>query len=211
MAENNKNQVFVWDALVRVFHWSLATFFLLAYFFIFDRLKLHAHIGYSVALLIIFRLLWGVIGSHYARFKEFVTSPRETLSYLMNMGRAAKERAAKERSGSTTPHYLGHNPAGAAMIIALLLLIFCTALSGIILYAIEGSGPLSGTLVANWPGGVIVEIHEWSADLSLALVVLHVLGVLYSSYIDKENLVKAMFTGRKHNPETLAARETETH
>lgn len=158
---------------------------MLAYFLVGDRLALHAHAGYTVALLVLFRIIWGLIGSPYARFKNFVVRPGESLAYSA----ALLRRKSKQ--------YLGHNPAGAAMIVALLGCVFLTAVSGIALFALEGSGPLANTFVVSWPGNVVEALHELAANLSLALVVIHLLGVVYSSYLQRENLTRAMITGYK--------------
>jgi len=175
----------VWDLFLRIFHWSLAFFFLLAYFLVTDRLRLHSHAGYTVGLLVLFRVLWGVIGSRPAHFVEFVVGPWRSIRYfaLLLRGRAN--------------NYLGHNPAGAAMIVALLVCVLLTSLSGVALFALEGSGPLANTFVANWPGDLLEGGHEFFANLSLALVVIHVIGVVYSSYVYRENLIKSMITGKK--------------
>ena len=103
----------------------------------------------------------------------------------------------------TAEHYRGHNPAGAIMIVALLVILLVTALSGIALYGMEGTGPLANTFVMGWPGGVLADVHEISADLCLVLVVLHVLGVALSSYLYRENLTKSMITGYKNEQHTV--------
>jgi len=148
-------------------------------------MELHVHVGYTIMLLILFRLLWGFIGSHYARFSEFLVSPMESLKYT------------RELLTGKVRRYLGHNPAGATMIVFLMLAIFITTLSGICLIALEGRGPLSNTFVVSLSGGMLKRIHELSADLSIVLVIIHVLGVMYSSIIGKENLSKSMLTGLK--------------
>lgn len=182
---HENNSVLVWDILVRVFHWSLGFFFVLAYFSVGESLSLHAHAGYTVALLVLFRIVWGVIGSPFARFKEFVVWPRESLRYFYTL--------LQRRPRS----YLGHNPAAAAMIIGLLCSLFLTAISGIVLFALEGSGPLANTFVVSWPGSLVADAHEYSANLSVAFIAIHVLGVLYSSYVEQQNLSKSMITGYK--------------
>jgi cytochrome b len=181
-----KKSIFVWDLLVRVFHWSLAIFFPLAYFLEGAGLNLHSHVGYTIALLVLFRVIWGVIGSESARFVNFVVWPRKSIRYIAQL---AKGQAS---------YYHGHNPAGAAMTVTLLAMLLLTALSGIVLYALHGSGPLANTTVASWPGGLLADVHEYSADLSLLLIVMHVAGVLFSSYIYRENLTWSMLTGYKN-------------
>jgi cytochrome b len=175
----------VWDPLVRIFHWSLLFFFFLAYFFEGEWLKLHAHAGYTVALLVLFRLLWGFIGFGFARFHEFIVSPRQIVSYLRQLG----SRQAKR--------FIGHNPAGAIMIAALFFALLSTTFTGICLFALEGSGPFAATAVTNWPGTLLEEAHDLSANFTLLLILIHVAGVIYSSRLHKENLTIAMLTGEK--------------
>lgn len=175
----------VWDPLVRVFHWSLVFFFLLAFVTGDDWQNLHARAGYAVAMLVGFRLLWGLFGTRYARFRNFVKSPGTVLGYLRDM------LALKP------PRYLGHNPVAAVMIIALLASISLVAFSGMVLIASEGQGPLAGTLLASLDGETMEEVHEFFANLTLLLVFAHVAGVLVSSALEGENLVRAMITGRK--------------
>ena len=175
----------VWDPLVRVFHWSLVFFFPLAFISGDDWEKTHVVTGYAVSLLIGFRLLWGLVGTRYARFTTFVKSRSVTLAYLKSM------LALK------APHYLGHNPLAAAMVVALLLNITLLALTGMILIADEGNGPLAQTFFASWSGDWVEDVHEFFANFTLLLVILHVSGVLLSSLLEGENLVKAMVTGRK--------------
>lgn len=182
-----RNTVLVWDPLVRVFHWSLAGFFLLAYVTEDELLTVHVYAGYAVAGLIVFRLIWGLIGTRHARFSDFVTGPAALMRYL---GQLATGRA---------PRYLGHNPAGAAMIIALLTSLALTAFTGMVLIAGDDIGPLAGTVFARFSGEALEEVHEFFANLSISLVVLHVAGVLISSLLHRENLVRAMLTGRKQN------------
>lgn len=174
-----------WDPLVRVFHWSLVFFFLLAFATGDDWTNLHAWAGYTIAMLVAFRLLWGIVGTRTARFLTFVRSPRCAIRHL----RAMLARRA--------PHYLGHNPLAAMMVVSLLVSIGFAAGSGMILIAAEGQGPLAGTIFAAIDGEVMEEVHEFFANLTLLLVFAHVAGVAVSSLLEGENLVKAMITGRK--------------
>lgn len=164
----------VWDPFVRVFHWSLATLFVVAYLTGDEIEKVHIAAGYTIAALVALRILWGFIGPAHARFGNFVRTPRETLAYLRDV---ALLRA---------PRYLGHNPAGAAMIIALLVSLTGTCITGYMM-----------TTQAYWGAKAVEEIHEVLANLTVGLVIFHVLGVLFASFEHRENLVKAMITGRK--------------
>lgn len=176
----------VWDPLVRIFHWSLVLFFFIAYLSEDEFETLHVWAGYSVAALVAFRLLWGLIGTRHARFSDFVQSPRGVWNYLVAIP------AGKAR------RYIGHNPAGGAMVIALLLALTGTVVFGMAtLGADENAGPLAGTWLASFNEHTLKEIHEFFANSTLALVFLHVAGVLFSSLHHRENLVRSMIHGRK--------------
>ncbi|MGB5833070.1 MAG: cytochrome b/b6 domain-containing protein [Thiohalocapsa sp.] len=193
VADTSKDQaahdsIRVWDPLVRVFHWSLVAAFATAFIVEDDLLGIHVWAGYLMLALIALRLVWGFIGTPHARFTDFVRGPRQVLRYL---GEALRFRAQR---------FVGHNPAGGAMVIALLALVSATGISGMALYgAQELSGPLAplmGGLSAQW-GGALEETHEVLANLTLLFIVAHVAGVLFSSISHGENLVRSMFTGLK--------------
>jgi len=183
--DNHPPTVKAWDPLVRVFHWSLVFFFLLAFATEDDWMNLHAWAGYAVAMLIGFRLLWGVIGTRTARFPTFVKPPQAAMRHLGGM------------FSGKAPHYLGHNPLAAMMVVALLGSISLVAFSGMVLIAAEGQGPLAGTFFTGISGEAMEEVHEFFANFTLLLVFVHVGGVVVSSLLEGENLVKAMITGRK--------------
>ncbi len=186
--QNNAIRVRVWDPLVRIFHWSLVAAFATAFIVEDDLLGVHVWAGYLVLMLIAVRLVWGVIGTRHARFTDFVRGPRQVLGYIRD---ALRFHA---------PRYLGHNPAGGAMVVALLLLVGLTGLTGMALYgAQELSGPLAPLMAGAGPamGEVLEETHEVLANLTLGLIVLHVAGVIFSSLAHRENLVGAMINGRK--------------
>lgn len=177
-----------WDLLIRLFHWTLVAAFFTAYLTEDDWMSLHVLAGYSVLGLLLFRLVWGVIGTRHARFTSFVCSPSKTLAYL------------KDAFAFRARRYLGHNPAGAAMIIALLFSLSATAVTGLALYGYaEFSGPLAGIMggTPEWLGGSLEDAHEFFADFTLMLVVLHLAGVAVTSLQHRENLVRSMFTGIK--------------
>lgn len=180
-----ENTIQVWDIGVRLFHWSLVASFIAAYFTQSDNYDLHLYTGYALLGLIAFRLLWGFVGSRYARFSSFLFSPAVVAGYLRDM---AQRRARR---------YLGHNPAGAAMIVLLLLCLLTIGISGVALDAAENrAGPLGDTRLFFYTD-LINEIHNWSTDITLALIALHILGVIFSSVAHRESLVRAMITGRK--------------
>lgn len=164
----------VWDPLVRIFHWSLVVLFAVAYITGDEIQKIHVPAGYIIAGLLTFRLLWGIVGTKHARFTDFIYHPTTVISYLRD---AAKLRAKR---------YVGHNPAGGAMVLALIAVIGGTAATGYMM-----------TTDAYWGVGWVAELHEVLASLALALIGLHVLGVVFASFEHRENLVRAMVTGRK--------------
>jgi len=181
------NSVRVWPPAIRIGHWTLVITFFTAYFTEDDFLTAHVWAGYVLGTVVLMRLIWGLTGSGYVRFSNFVRSPAAVYGYLAGLLRNSSKR------------YLGHNPAGGTMILALLVCLAGTALSGIVLYGMEeGAGPLAAW-VAEGAGNEHLweEIHEVFANFTLLLVVLHVAGVLASSRAHRENLVKAMLTGRK--------------
>lgn len=178
----------VWDPLVRIFHWSLVTSFFVAYFTEFDVFELHTYVGYFVCGLLLFRVYWGFAGTRFARFTNFVEKPKEVFGYL----RAIFDGDAKR--------YIGHNPAGGAMIVALLSVLVLTCISGLLLYGLEGNtGPLAfiygsvPTEVDDW----VEEIHTILSHLSVAMIAVHIMGVITSSLLHRENLANAMITGKK--------------
>jgi cytochrome b len=185
------DEVLVWDLFVRVFHWLLAGGFLVAFVTEDELLGPHVWAGYLTLSLVLLRVVWGFVGTERARFRDFVFGPSRVIAYLKQVVRLE------------APRYLGHNPAGGAMILALLLGVGLTGLSGLLLYGAESGGGLLGDVasmlgVAGERGAEALEaVHEAFANLTLALVFVHLAGVLVESLLHRENLVRAMFTGRK--------------
>jgi len=182
---SGENTIKVWDLWVRVFHWSLVLFVLILFISEDDFLSIHSYAGYTVLLLVGFRIIWGFIGSYYARFSSFITTPKEAINYL------------KEELVGDAKRYIGHNPAGAIMIFALLITLIFTGFTGMATIASEGKGPLANTFIANLSGELMGEIHEVFTSILLTLIILHIVGVIFSSLAEEENLVRAMFTGKK--------------
>jgi cytochrome b len=167
-------RILVWDLPTRVFHWLLALSFAGAYVTAeSERWRLvHVTLGYTVGGLLVFRLLWGLVGTRHARFASFVRGPAAVLRYLRSLVSGRPE------------HHTGHNPAGALAIVALLAL-------GALLV-------LTGWSTYNDVGGEWLEdLHEGVAGVMLAVVGVHVGAVLLSSVLHHENLVRAMVSGRK--------------
>lgn len=180
-------EVHVWDWFVRLFHWTLVAAFATAYLTDDDLLDVHVSAGYVVGTLIVARLVWGFIGPHRARFSDFVYAPATTLRYLRDLILFRAER------------HLGHSPAGGAMVVLLLVLLASTVVTGLVVYGgDQQAGPLAG-MFSRDAGEAVEEIHEVLANITLAFVFLHVSAVVFASFVHRENLVRAMITGRKRS------------
>lgn len=164
----------VWDPLVRIFHWSLVTLFFVAFFTGEDLMSVHKLAGYIVGGLVAFRVVWGLIGPRHARFTDFVRSPGTVFTYV------------RDALAMKAPRHIGHNPAGGAMIVALLLAIAGIATTGYMM-----------TTDAFWGIEWVEEAHAALVYGTLGLIALHVGGVILASVEHGENLAKAMVTGRK--------------
>jgi cytochrome b len=184
---DHQTDIKVWDPLVRLFHWTLVGAFAIAWLTEDEWLGLHAYAGYVIGALLLFRLIWGLLGTRYARFSDFVKSPARVIGYLRDLVQFRAERT------------IGHNPAGGAMIVALLIMLLLTILTGLLAYGATGGGPLADPLFANSSYGseLFEEIHEFFANFTLILVLVHLMGVGFGSYLHRENLIRAMVTGRK--------------
>lgn len=195
--ESAGRPVRVWDPLVRVLHWSLVAAFAVAWLTADELQPVHELAGYTVAGLLAFRLVWGFVGSHYARFAQFLAGPATTLGYL---GDALKCRERR---------YLGHNPAGALMIVAILVTLSGTAFTGWLIeepartaiVAPAQADDDGGAYRGDAAEGPLKDVHETLANLMLLLVALHVGGVVLASFRHHENLAGAMVTGDKRAPE----------
>lgn len=218
-----RDQIKVWDLFVRIFHWTVAIGFFVAYFTE-DFLSIHVWVGYVIGALVVLRVVWGFVGPKHARFADFLFSPFKILSYTAGL--------LTFRRGE---HYIGHSPAGAGMVFALLTGLVVITGSGLMLHAIENNaGPLAG-LVSAGPAeasgaamgergeeyeeeheGVEGEtehegregaeelwedVHEVAANIVLVLAFVHIAGVLLASYVHNENLTRGMITGRKRGTE----------
>lgn len=167
-------KIAVWDLPTRVFHWSLALSFTGAFLTAeSERWRdVHVMLGYTLLGLIVFRLIWGLAGSRYARFSSFVAGPARVKRYLASLLTRQPE------------HHVGHNPAGALAIVALLGLGLAISFSGLATYNDIGG---------EW----LEDLHEGTSNAMLAVVVVHIAGVVVSSFMHRENLVGAMITGNK--------------
>lgn len=166
--------ILVWDIPTRVFHWLLVLSFVGAYITAeSERYRdIHVMLGFTLLGLISFRLLWGFFGTRYARFRSFLFKPDEVAAYAMSLIK-----------GRPT-HYIGHNPLGSVAIWLLLALGVLSGVSGIMIFEDIG-------------GDALEELHEIASNCMLAVVLIHIAGVVASSVLHRENLVRSMFTGLK--------------
>jgi cytochrome b len=166
----------VWDLFVRAFHWSLVVAFATAWYTggIWDGPHLAS--GYFVLALILARVIWGFIGSRYALFSDFVRPPHVVVRYMADMAHLRSQR------------YLGHNPAGGVMVLALLVTLLVLCVTGIMM-----------TTDTFWGVQWVDDLHAATSNIALALVALHIGGVVFASIEHGENLVRAMFTGFKRS------------
>lgn len=161
----------VWDPFIRLFHWSLAISYALAWATAESAMALHERAGYFILTLLALRVFWGIVGSRHARFHAFVRGPTAALSYLRRL------------AAGRPKDYLGHNPAGGWMVLLLLAGLLGTVMTGIVM-----------------PGGEDLweELHEGFANSTLLLVAVHVSAVVVSSVLHGQNLIAAMISGRKN-------------
>ena len=213
------SQIYVWDRFVRGAHWALVLLFIFAYATGDSRGPLHRYVGYTILLLVVLRLCWGVVGSKHALFSDFVCSPRKAFAYL------------KDLATGKAQYYRGHNPAAAWMILFLLTSSLAACASGLMACSSRGNSDVGNGETLSFIGSAYAdddgkrdhqkknkrhggkfrseekdddandtiwkEIHEFSTTFLLFLIVLHTLGVAASSRMHNENLVRSMITGKK--------------
>jgi cytochrome b len=207
----SETRVHVWDPLVRVAHWALVAVFATAYLTGEtgrERSDLHELAGYATGGIVAWRIVWGINGPEYARFSSFVTGPRAALHYAFALLRGTARR------------YLGHEPSGGAMIVALLACLALTVLTGVTTnrgraplaqgdvtvsqqQGTDGNSSVLPSSAPQHPGAsnALAKVHRVLANITFALIVFHVLGVLVACFVHRENLVTAMISGKKR-PET---------
>jgi cytochrome b len=185
----------VWDPFVRLFHWSLGLL-VLGSFVTSEHdslLPLHVRMGLGVVVLVVGRAVWGAVGPRHARFASFVRGPRAVLAY------------AREMIRGRAPLHAGHNPLGGAMVVAMLGLLVGIAATGAL--ALAGPVARAGTISRH----DAKEVHEALSGALVALVAVHVAGVIASSLLERQNLVLGMITGWKRAPEGGAATPARRH
>jgi len=178
-------EVSVWDPFVRVFHWTVVVAFTVAYLTEDDLLTVHVWAGYVVGALVVARIIWGFVGSRHARFSDFVYAPATAFRYVRDLLTFRGSR------------YLGQSPGGGYMVLLLLTFLAATVVTGLVVYGGEDqAGPLAG-LFSEATGESMEEWHEVIANITLALIFVHIAAVVLASFAHRENLVRAMVTGRK--------------
>lgn len=187
----------VWDLPVRLFHWALALSIVLGIIFVKiggNAIEWHAYCGYVTLTLVMFRIIWGFVGSWHARFLNFVPSPKRLIAYLRGQ----------------TDGGLGHNPLGAFSVLALLLTVLIQALTG--LFADDDiffQGPLA-KYASNSTVAFLTSVHHFNQYIIFALVGLHLLAIFYYLLVKKDNLIKPMITGDKNAPANISSQAVDT-
>lgn len=181
----------VWDVPVRVFHWVLVALILTSWVTSEiggNAMTYHMWSGYAILTLVVSRIVWGFIGSEHARFRAILYGPRAMIGYASGL------------FGSGSRYYLGHNPIGGISVILMLASVLLQASTG--LFAnddIATEGPLAH-LVSGETSSLLTTIHRWNFWVLTALIALHVAAALFYLFVKRENLIGAMFTGRKRVP-----------
>jgi cytochrome b len=192
----------VWDIFIRIFHWALVIAFAIAFFTEGEPYWLHTSAGFVVAGLVAARIVWGFVGPEYARFRNFAYGPKAVFGYLLDLVRFRAKR------------YIGHSPAGGAMVLALIIMLSATTASGIVMYftgdeARDGRSAASLTVGdegeeadGERDGGsqeesLLQEVHSAFGHIAFFLALFHIGGVALASFAHRENLPRSMVNGTK--------------
>jgi cytochrome b len=185
-----KIQIQVWDLPIRLFHWSLVASVFYSWFSVdvLENMEHHFYAGYTVITLLLFRLVWGFIGSSYARFRSFIFTPKEIIEY------------AKHLFSTSTPNETaythGHNPLGSVSVIAMLLVLLTQAGLGLFSSDDYYFGPLSG-LVDTSTMGWLSQLHSLNSNVVFGIISLHITAIAYYKFRKNQGLTKTMITGRR--------------
>lgn len=198
MADETDKKIRVWDVPVRLFHWAIVVLLTVSYFTGQaggEWMKFHFWSGYAILTLLLFRIAWGCVGSTTARFSDFVKGPEAFLAYLRDLllGRRTYE--------------VGHNPVGGAMVVLLLFAVLAQVAAG--LFAADTdmgtvNGPLANLIPDKWVDR-LTHFHAFWVNVLLVLVGLHVLAAVVYLVWKRQNLIGAMFTGRKPLADVVAS------
>lgn len=164
----------VWDLFVRLFHWSLVTCVMVNYFVLDDGETIHQWLGYLASALVVARVVWGFVGSQYARFSNFFPTPRRLQHHISQL-----------KHGRAEMHW-GHNPLGALMMLALMGLVISL-----------GVGGWMQTLDAFWGEEWLQDVHALLGHILIGLVTLHALAAIVVGRLERTRLIRAMVTGVK--------------
>ena len=169
-----KQSILVWDFPVRVFHWLLVASFAGAWLSSESEAwqMIHYAFGYTAVGLVLFRVIWGIVGTRYARFSQFIKGPAETLQHIVSL------LSGKQQSG------VGHNPAGALAMISLMILILLIGLTGY-------------WSVKEFLGDFMSGAHEAISNIAIVIICIHIAAAIVMSFLQNQNLVKSMVTGKK--------------
>lgn len=192
-----KKQYLIWDLPLRIFHWSFASTLLLLWLTSelgTDYIDWHIKLGYLILVLTSFRIIWGFIGPKHARFSQFIPSPRTVIRYL------------KTHKLTDAEVYAGHNPIGSIMVLLMLLLVLLQATSGLFVDdEVFTSGPYFNA-AGDSIDKIMRTIHLNTFDFILAAIALHITAIIFYKKVKKQNLAKAMITGKK-DAEKLSAED----
>lgn len=184
---SEKKTHLIWDLPTRLFHWLLVALVIFSWYSIEieENLDWHFISGYCVLTLLLFRCVWGLIGTHHARFKNFLFKPSAVISYALTL-RVKKSQV-----------YAGHNPLGGVSVILMLLILLLQSITG--LFASDGDfyfGPLSD-YVSSRSSDILTEIHHVNSNIIYTLIILHLLAIAFYTFYKKQKLLTAMFSGKK--------------
>jgi cytochrome b len=178
----------VWDLPLRIFHWLFACTVLASWYTSdqdHDLIEVHIQLGYFALGLLIFRIIWGVVGTKHARFISFIPKPKQLLEYI------------KSLKQSRAPTSIGHNPLGSLMVILMIILISLQAISGLFINDdVYSAGPYNA-IVSKDVERVMAFLHHHVFDYMIAAIALHLLAIFYYVRIKKESLIVPMITGKK--------------
>lgn len=190
MSETNAKTILVWDIWTRLFHWSLVTIVFIQWFsmeIMADGMQIHEYAGYCLLALLIFRISWGLLGTKYARFSQFLYSPKTVINYAQSVTK------------KDSKPYSGHNPLGGLSVIAILFLLLAQVISGLFMTDdILFYGPYYDSV----PGDVqkmMSQIHHYAFDGLLILIAIHLMSVIFYQLVKKQSLVQGMIHGKKQH------------
>lgn len=185
----NKQSIKIWDLPVRLFHWGAVLCFIVSWAsasLFDDTMKIHLYAGYTMLILVLFRIVWGFAGSSTARFSHFIRGPKSLMAYVQTLRQPVPSR------------YLGHNPGGGWAVIGMLSLLLFQALTG--LFSADDTGSVKGPLahlISDNASDTISTIHSVAFDFLIAVIGIHITAVFFYRIFKHDGLITAMVTGTK--------------